>query len=183
MAKSRKSQGLDVRMKEVDRLPLDDGGGLAVVVNQVIPHRPLKLDDLVMVRDKMNGYLEYCKGSGVIPSNAGFAVTMGVSKSTFEQGMKEISGEHKELYEIFRSVIEDWVVQRLFEPKMSIAAIFYLKQLGWRDDRGMGDGSDNRSVTQIYINGEGGVSGVNDVGGKKRVNIKRVGGKRGLDGE
>lgn len=157
MTKSRRSQGLEPMTKEVERrkLPFElSGGGDVLVVQEIIPSRPRKLDDLEKVRSEMNAYLSYCKANDVVPSNAGFAVRMGVAKSTFETGFPDFGDEHRRLYDMFRAVIEDWVVQKLFEPKLSIASIFYLKNLGWRDEgRQMREGDDNRTVTQIFVNG------------------------------
>lgn len=180
MTKSRRSQGLEPITKEVRRdvLPFETkGGGEVLVIEEVIPGRPRKLDDLSMVRGAMNEYLSYCKQNDVVPSNAGFAVRMGVAKSTFEQSFPDFGDEHRRLYDMFRAVIEDWVVQKLFEPKLSIASIFYLKNLGWRDEgRQVRDGDDNRSVTQIYINSGSEVRQI-DVGNGSNE-IKKV--KRGV---
>jgi len=180
MARSRSNKVAVPKGKESGRMNLPfetKGGAEVVVIQEIILSRPRKLDDLVVVRQSMNEYLSYCQVNDVVPSNAGFALKMGVSKQTFETAFPERGEDHRRLYEMFRSVIEDWVVQKLFEPKLSIAAIWYLKQLGWRDSNGSQLVSgDNRSVTQIYINSGNEVRQI-DVG--KGVNeVKKV--KRGV---
>lgn len=165
-------------VKEFEARTHNIDGKLAVVVREVIAKQPRKLDDLSEVRDVMNAYLTRCEDDDLVPCVAGLARSLGVSKGTLDTSFKGRGDAESELYAMFMTVLEDWAAQRLFKEggKSAVAAMFYLKQMGWRDD-GVRSSSDNRSVTQIVITNGKGLEAVDVISGQKT--IKKIQRKRG----
>lgn len=163
--------------REVQRYNISGNVVDGVDVVEVIANRSKVLTDLEGIRGVMNAYLTWCDREGKIPCVAGLAKALGVSKGTLDSTFKNRGEDEQELYAMFMTALEDYGVQRLFEKSTSISAMFYLKQLGWRDD-GVRMSSDNRSVTQIVITNGKGLEAVDVVTGEKSAKrIKRRAGR------
>lgn len=165
-------------IKEFEAKTHNIDGKVSVVVREIIAVRPKKLEDLAVVRDVMNAYLTRCEDDDLVPCVAGLARALGVSKSMLDQVFRNRGEAEGELYAMFMTILEDWAAQRLFKEggRSAVAAMFYLKQMGWRDD-GVRTSNDNRSVTQIVITNGKGLEAVDVISGKKT--IKKIQRKRG----